>query len=243
MSGFSRGFGSRDTPKTFAACQKMWNDASDRKKAKGYLILGTNTELSWNEYRSTFEVRFHNNCIVEYFPEFKIINACGYSTSPTTQGRISALTGCYIAQNAGLGYHESTRVNGFPYFDGMRIDNHGHVLEEDRRPDFKTVAKKEVVQRYTNLFRRIEKLCIGRYELGEWANTDNGNLTGSEALRLLENALAEGETFLPGRIVRCILPFHATVDTSFRELLKTAKETYRGHYYKANDGYETIEVK
>ena len=244
--GFSRGFGSSTTPTTFAACQRMWNDASERKKAKGYLVLGRNTELHWNGYLACFVATFHNNAIVEYFPEFKRIYGCGHSTSPTTQGRISRLAGVHMTQNSRLGYDETTRVNGWPYFDGMRVDNYGHVLEEeDQKPDFKTRPKKEVVQRYTSLFRKIEKLCTGRYELGEFRSTGPYNPTVSqrEALPLIETLIAEGETFIPFRLMRAILPFHQTTDTPFRDHLKMVKENCRESYYKANDGYETIEVK
>ena len=43
--------------------------------------------------------------------------------------------------------------------------------------------------------------------------------------------------------MRAILPFHQTTDTPFRDHLKVVKENCRDSYYKANDGYETIEVK
>lgn len=242
---FSRGFGSSDTPTTFAACERMWEQASERKKAKGYLVLGLNTTL-WRDRRNgTFEARFHGNCIVTYYPEFKAINACGYSVSPTTQGRISRLAGVHMSNNSSLGYNERVRVNGYPYFDGMRIDNHGHVMEESQRPDYKTRPKKAVVQAYTTLFRRIEKLCIARYELGEFAADEpyNPTATQQEAVLAVENLIAEGETFLPFRLMRAMLPFHQNTGTPFRDHLKVVKENCRDHYYRAHDGYETIEVK
>ena len=242
--GFSRGFGSSSTPTTFNACQRLWLQASARKLAKGYLILGHNTGL-YKSGEDCFYVRFHHNVIVTYYPEYKVIHARGYSESPTTQDRISRLAGVYMSNNSSLGFNERVRVNGYPYFDGMRIDNYGRVLKEDQRPDFKTRPKKEVVQRYTNLFRRIEKLCTGRYGLGEFRSTEPYNPTVSqrEALPLIETLIAEGETFIPFRLMCAILPSHQTTDTPFRDLLKRVKESCRDSYYKANDGYETIEVK
>lgn len=242
--GFSRGFGSSSTPTTFNACQRLWLQASARKLAKGYLTLGHNTDL-YKGGEDCFYVKFHLNTIVTYYPDHKVIHARGYSESPTTQDRISRLAGVHMRNNSSLGFNERVRVNGWPYFDGMRIDNYGHVFEEDQRSDFITRPKKEVVQRYTNLFRKIEKLCIGRYELGEFRSTEPYNPTVSqrEALPLIETLIAEGETFIPFRLMCAILPFHQTTDTPFRDHLKVVKENCRDSYYKANDGYETIEVK
>lgn len=239
--GFSRGFGNRDTPTTHAACKRMWEKASSRKLAKGYLTLGANTTL-WRD-GPNFVACFHNNQIVVYYPGFKTINACGYSSSPTTQDRISRLAGVHMTSTSSLDCIQPVRVNGHPYFNDMRIDNYGHVLEEDQRPDYKTRPKKEVVQRYTTLFRRIEKMCLGRYELGEWEGPAMPAPGGLEALRQLEKILAEGETLLPSHLVRYVLPFHSTPTAPFRDLLKIRKETYRKAFYRANDGYETIEVK
>lgn len=242
--GFSRGFGSSSTPTTFNACQRLWLQALARKLAKGYLTLGHNTDL-YKGGEDYFYVKFHHNVIVTYYPDHKVIHACGYSESPTTQDRISRLTGVYMGNNSSLGFNERVRVNGWPYFDGMRIDNHGRVLEEDRRPDYETRPKKNVVQAYTNLFRRIEKLCLGRYELGEFRSTEPYNPTVSqrEALPLIENLIAEGETFIPHSLMRALLPFHQTTDIAFRDHLKRVKKACRDSHYKAHDGYETIEVK
>ena len=242
--GFSRGFGSSSTPTTFNACQRLWLQASARKLAKGYLTLGHNTDL-YKDGDGCFYVMFHHREIVWYYPNHKVIDARGYSESPATQDRISRLAGVHMHSNSSLGYDERVRVNGYPYHPGMKIDNSGNVLEEDRRPDYKTRPKKAVVQAYTNLFRRIEELCIGRYELGEFMATEpyNPTITRCEALPLIENLIAEGETFIPFHLMRALLPYHTTTDTPFRDMLKIVKENCRDSYYKAHDGYETIEVK
>ena len=242
--GFSRGFGSSSTPTTFNACQRLWLQASARKLAKGYLTLGANTDL-YKSGEDCFYVKFHNHAIVIYYPDYKVISACGYSSSPTTQARISRLADVWMGSDSSLGFDENVRVNGYPYFDGMKIDNYGNVMPESRLPDYKTRPKKAVVQAYTNLFRRIEKLCLGRYELGEFATTEpyDPTVTRWESLILIENLIAEGETFIPHSLMRALLPFHQTTDIDFRNHLKVVKESCRDSYYKAHDGYETIEVK
>lgn len=245
--GFSRGFGTRDTPRTFAACRKMWGEASTRKLAKGYLKLGDNTELHYSEYDGGFfYATFHNNTIVKYFPEYKTIHGYGYEGSPTTQDRIKALAGCHMHSNAALGYEQGVRVNGFPFFDGMRITNEGHVFPEDQKADYKTVTKKEVTQAYTNLFHKLERVTIGRWELGEWP--DGMPLPeGSPfaALMLIEEQFAKGDMFVPHDVfaiaIRPAAALHKAND--LRAVLKCIKEKYRHDYVRRNDGYETLEVK
>lgn len=246
--GFSRGFGTRDTPCTFAACKKMWDEASTRKLAKGYLKLGDNTELHYSGYDGGFfYATFHNSTIVKYYPEYKVIDGCGYEDSPTTQQRISALTGCWMGNDSSLGFEQRVRVSGYPYFDGMRIDNYGKVLEADQRPDYKTVTKKEVTQAYTNLFRKLERVTIGRWELGEWP--DGMPLPeGSPfaALMLIEEQFAKGDMFVQHDVFAIairpvVVVLHKAND--LRAVLKHIKETYRADYVRRNDGYETLEVK
>lgn len=246
--GFPRGFGTRDTPRTFAACKKMWDNASPRKLAKGYLKLGDNTELHYADYETGgfFYATFHNSTIVKYYPEYKVIDACRHSTSPTTQQRIAALAGVHMHSNSALGYEQGVRVGGYPYFAGMRIDNYGKVFPEDQKADYKTVTKKEVTQRYTNLFRKLEKATIGRWELGEWP--DGMPLPeGSPfaALMLIEEQFAKGDMFVPHDVfaiaIRPAAALHKAND--LRAVLKHIKETYRADYVRRNDGYETLEVR
>lgn len=227
-------------PKTKAACQKLWDEASTRKKAKGYLTVAGNTDLY--AVGDHFTLTFHRHDIVKYYDGYKVVDACGYSGSPTTQGRITSATGAYMASNTSLGYEQSVRINGYPYFDGIRIDNYGHVLEEDRRPDFKEVNKKPVVSAYTTLFRRIEKLIAGRYDLGEWKETPYQSTSAQwDALMHLEGEIAAGESFLSTEQVFILLGSN----THLRDLharLSGIKDDLRRQYYTHNDGIERIEV-
>jgi hypothetical protein len=89
---FSRGFGSRDTPRTFAACERVWNDKAVAVKRYGKVKLGEQTYLYKDDGR--------------YYPEYKTIHGCGWEGSPTTQGRIAAL-------REGLRHQYYSANNGF----------------------------------------------------------------------------------------------------------------------------------
>ena len=241
---FSRGFGSRNTPRTFADCARIWNDKTVAVKRYGRVKLGGNTYLHKGD--GHYYATFHDNTIVRYYPEYKTIHGCGWEDSPTTQMRIAALTGSSMHRNSRPGYKESVRVNGHPYFDGMRVDNYGYVLDEDKRPDYKEVVKKAVVQKYVTLFRKIEKMTRGRWEIGEWkerahAIRDAGNLQFRALLRI-ERSIAAGETFLGGGDLNELFGVYSAL-TDHKAFIAALREGLRHQYYSANAGYETIEVK
>lgn len=241
---FSRGFGSRDTPRTFAACARIWNDNAVAAKRYGRVKLGEKTYLYKGD--GQYYATFHDNIIVRYYPEYKTIHGCGWEGSPTTQGRIAALTGVSMHRNSRPGYKEPVRVGGYPYFAGMRIDNYGHVLAEDQRPDYKAVVKKAVVQKYATLFRKIEKMTRGRWELGEWKERahsirDAGNLQFRALLRI-EHSIAAGETFLDADDTNVLFGVYTPL-TSHTALIAALRDGLRHQYYAANNGFETIEVK
>ena len=226
-------------PKTKAACQKLWDDATPRKLAKGYLTVAGDTELHI-EY-GVFTLKFHGHDIVKYLDGYKTVYGGGYSTSPTTQGRITSATGASMHSNGKLGYEQTVRIGGYPFFDGIRVDDYGQVLEEDRRPDFKQVNVKAVVSAYTTLFKRIEKLIYGRYELGEWADGTYHSMSAQwDALLNIEDQLATGDAFPDSDDVRTLLS--TSVRTDLRERLTAVKEALRDKYYARNNGYERIEV-
>lgn len=239
---FSRGFGSRDTPRTFAACARVWNDKAVAVKRYDRVKLGEKTYLYKDD--GHYYATFHGNIIVRYYPEYKTIHGCGWEGSPTTQMRIAALAGVSMHSNSRLGYKETVRVNGYPYFDGMRIDNYGHVLAEDQRPDYKEVVKKAVVQKYAALFRKIEKMTRGRWELGEWNGRARCGI-GSFHFRMLlriERAIAAGDTFLDADDLNGLFSGYS-VPNDHKALIAALRDGLRLQYYSANSGFETIEVK
>ena len=262
---FSRGFGSRDTPRTFAACERVWNDKAVAVKRYDRVKLGENTYLYRGDGR--YYATFHGNIIVRYYPEYKTIHGCGWEGSPTTQGRIAALTGVSMHSNSRPGYEEPVRVGGHPYFAGMRIDNYGYVFAEDQRPDYKEVVKKAVVHKYATLFRKIGKMTRGRWELGEWKERahsirDAGNFKFKALLRI-ERSIAVGDTFLSTEDVAELFGVYNTLTshtapiaalrdglfgvynplTSHTALIAALRDGLRHQYYAANNGFETIEVK
>jgi hypothetical protein len=241
---FSRGFGSRDTPRTFAACARVWNDKAVAVKRYDRVKLGEKTYLYKGDGR--YYAAFHDNILVRYYPEYKTIHGCGWEGSPTTRGRIAALTGVSMRRNSRLGYKEPVRVGGHPYFDSMRIDNYGYVFAEDQRPDYKEVVKKAVVQKYANLFRKIGKMTRGRWELGEWKERahsirDAGNFEFIALLRI-ERSIAAGETFLSAEDVAELFGVYSTL-TDHTAFIAALRDGLRHQYYCANNGFETIEVK
>lgn len=241
---FSRGFGGRDTPRTFQACERLWADKPRAVKRYDRVKLGNETYLYRG--RDCFVAKFHDNTIVRYLPEHKTIHACGFDNSPTTQGRIGVLAGVRMSSNSKLGYEQSVRVNGFPYFDGMRIDNYGNIFEEDKLPDFKEVPKKEVVRQYVALFSKIKKLTLARWEVGEWndrsAISYGTTLHTFQQLLKLEEEVNAGETHLDS--VRLFSLFGAFGRaTTHDDMMKLLRDDLRVPYYTHYDGYETIEVK
>lgn len=248
------------TPRTYQACERLWTDRSTTVNRHGRLTLGHNTYLRRRD-DGTFEATYHDNVIVRYHPDHKVIDACGYSRAPTTQARISALANVHMHSDSSLGFTQNIRVNGYPYFDGMRIDNHGYILPEDIRPDTKRVERKEVQLQYTRLFRWLDKVLLARYELGEFetapAHTSTPINRGVNALLDLDSVRLQGGSF-PSAAMVCDLLWSSpgiyteagrykrdssTPPAPLRAVLADLRAAYRKNYFRHHDGYETIEVK
>jgi hypothetical protein len=241
---FSSGFGSRETPRTYQACERVWKDKAIAVKRHGRVKLGNETYLHQGGDR--YYVTFHGNTIVRYYPEYKTIHGCGWEGSPTTQMRISALTNVPMRSDSSKGYKEPVRVDGYPYFPGMRIDNYGCVFDEDKRPDYKEVVKKEIVQQYVKLFRKLSKLTLARWELGEWkgrATHSSGTTRHNfNQLLMLEEQINAGETFLDsGALFGLFNSFGAVKHHD--DMMKALRDDVRRWYYAHYDGYKTLEVK
>lgn len=234
---FSRGFTAK-VPRTYAACERWLIDHAREFKRKGFCVLGYNTEL--HQADGYFFATFHGNAIVRFYPEYKTINACGYAGSQTTQMRISQLAGVAMASNSRCGYNNTIRVNGYPYMNNMRIDNYGQVI--DKYPDTKKANKKEGVQRYVALWRKIEKLLTARWAVGEWVLYDKTGLFLSvDRLQHVERAIEAGETFLDHTDVALLFGTHVT-QPDLKAAIKAVREALRHDYYLRNDVYETLEI-
>ena len=236
---FSRGF-SGDCPRTYSACESYWNDATERKKAKGYLILGYNTNLYKEDgyYRATF----HGNTIVRYYPEYRQITAHGWSTSPTTQGRICALTGVSMHSNSRCGFDEHVRINGYPFHEGIRVDNYGRILPADILPDRRRRVRRTVVTAYIQLWKAIAKQIEARYEMGEFHSTAIYSRRTREAAFAKVCIQLEAGVWLDTEAVTQLLNTAMHPKDSFKGAIARARGEMRDGYYYANDGYYTEEI-
>lgn len=229
-----------DTVRTFAACEKLWNEASNRKKAKGSITLGCNTEL-W-KYNNRYEVTFHGNAIVEYYPDHIAIFGGGYASSITTQGRIRAFAGVRIGNDSRCGFEDTSRINGYPFFDGIRVDNFGRIFPEDIRPDRKQVVRHEVSLQYTRLWRELKKQIAARYGIGEFDNrTMPTGYARQRAFEQLTEQLEKGEWLDTAAVTQVLGPvsFHKC---TFDKVIAQARDDLRDWYYRDNDGYEIKEI-
>lgn len=236
-------------PKTYGDCLMRWERYSRTVARHGRIAVGYNTYLYRRSDR--FVAEFHGHPIVTYHPGYKVIDACGYENSRTTQERLYALTGARVYSNKALGFHQNIRVNGYPYFSGMRIDDFGHVFEEDRKPDTKTVPVHAVAMQYAKLWRNVYKHLLARWELGEFqlAEAPSGKGYGlgmSSALVKIEQALqAEGVVFLPHDAVAELLYGDTTPEPpiQLKTLLDIRKAQLKSWWMHDRNGYEDIEVK
>lgn len=228
------------TVKTFAACEKLWNESSNRKKAKGSITVGHNTEL-WR-YTDRYEITFHGNTIVTYYPEYRVISGGGYSESITTQGRIRAFTGINVGNNSRCGFNDTIRIDGYPFFSGIRVDNHGNIFPEDIRPDYKEVTVKEVVNQYTRLWKKIEAQIGIRYALGEFDTPAMPFARHKQYAFDRIEAQVEGGLWTTTEAVTELLAPTLSSRTTVREACKKAKDELRDYYYRTHNGYETKEI-
>ena len=235
---FSNTNGLRNTPKTYRECEELW---TPRRANKGYCTLAENTTL---EYRKAygddpghFAITFYRTVIALIYETHTALFAGGHD-SPTTIGRINSFTRARIGVDSSRGYEQNLRINGLPFFDGIRVLPNGQVFPEDVRSDFYTRPKKQVVQDYIKFFNWIKKNLRLRYQLGEFKSGDwDGrtlDLAGLNQMRL------RGEDFIPHDMATALLMGYVTGE--FEASIAYARDRYRAAFYTMFDGYERIEV-
>lgn len=233
---FSNPNGLRNMPKTYSDCEALW---TPRRAKKGYFTLASNTTLTFNERYGRFEVTYWRTQIAHIYPSYTAMFTGGHDSSPTTIGRLNSFTRASIYTDSSLGYQQNLRIDGVPFFDGIRVHPNGRVFDEDRHSDFFTRPKKDVVQSYVKLFNWIKKHLRLRFHLGEFEHDDwDGrtlDLAGLNQMRLGK------DEFVPHQMVKAL--FMARPTGEFEECISVAREHYRDAFYKLFDGYETIEVK
>lgn len=235
--------GMRYCPTSYKSCQQLWEKKAHSVSRIGHVTLGNATTLQYDPAEPCFTVRFYSHVIVTFHPSHAVITMGRYCGSSTTRARVWNLTGASVHSNSKLGYEQSIRIGAYPYFEGIRVDHQGVVLEEDRRPDYKTRFVMSVVHQYTALFRRIERLCEARYNLGEFRYAEWSAMSTLAALLSIEKRIRQGETFLPRDEVCALLSACPSSYDTFHEHLLGVKASLRGHYYYANGGSERVEVK
>lgn len=233
---FSNPNGLRNMPKTYSDCEALW---TPRRAKKGYFTLASSTTLTFNERYGRFEITYWRTQIARIYPSYTELSTGGYDASPTTIGRINSFTRANIYTDSSLGYKQNLRIDGVPFFDGVRVHPNGKVFSEDVRSDFYTRPKKAVVQSYVRLFNWIKKNLRLRFSLGEFQHADwDGRMLDLAGL----NQMSLGtDAFIPYQTVKALLAVRHTGE--FEDCINTAREHYRDAFYKLFDGYETIEVK
>lgn len=232
---FSNPNGLRNMPKTYRECEDLW---TPRRAKKGWHTLAGNTTMEFNKHHGRFEITFWRTVIAHIYPTYTAMFTGGHDTSPTTIGRLNSFTRARIYNDSSLGYKQTLRIDGVPFFDGIRVHPNGQVFPEDKRSDFFTRPKKDVVQSYVKFFNWIKKHLKLRHHLGEFKNGDwDGrtlDLAGLNQLRLAN------DDFIPHQMALALLCNR--IEGEFDDCINTARASYRHGFYTMFDGYETIEV-
>jgi hypothetical protein len=220
-------------PRTFQACEALW---TPRDEKKGYKTVAPNTELfRWADH---FDLQFHRHDIVKYYPDYLTVET-SWGGSVTTIGRLNAFTRGRFCKNASLGYDEDVRVNGLPFFNGIRLLPNGDVHPEDYRSDFYKRPKKEATKEYVALFAWVKKSLRLRFELGEFKE-------GAEFYRphLARDlmALKQSGEFIPRAIGSQVFQRGAGI-RDFEDHINEARKYCRDNFLKLVDGIETVQVK
>lgn len=232
---FSNPNGLRNMPKTYRECEDLW---TPRRAKKGWHTLAGNTTMEFNQHHGRFEITFWRTVIAHIYPTYTAMFTGGHDTSPTTIGRLNSFTRARIYNDSSLGYKQTLRIDGVPFFDGIRVHPNGQVFPEDKRSDFFTRPKKDVVQSYVKFFNWIKKNLRLRFHLGEFKDKDwdrrTLDLAGLNQMRLAK------EEFIPHQMALALLS--PANSGEFEDHISAAREYYRDEFYTMFDGYETIEV-
>lgn len=222
------------------------------RKCNGYKKLDRNTYL-YNR-GDHFAVRLYSTDIVHLYPDYQQLYCGGWHSQLTFKcmnewscvfGRVSSYSKC--------GFDTTTRIQNLPFFDGIRIDNSGHVFPEDRRSDWKRVVKPEVVKAWKALHMPITKALRGRFDLGEFNEVEYnlGNLH-SNTKSVLAQLTGLDREFPSHEAVMSLLswaPFkiagrgfnnwhHLNLQERWRYVLNSLRDTY----YREHNGYIRVEV-
>ena len=229
-----------DAPKTFTE----WTDWFSRQSAitqnKGSKKFGSNDEI--RTIGNEFVFQFYGHRIARYTPEYTYLYTCGYDSASSTIVRLNDLTRASIYRLGSRNpRHTKLRVNGLPFFEGIRVMSDGSVHPEDIRPDVVTKKRPEVVKTYTWLFRQIKASLRTRWALGEFDGLNCSLPPDYDALCRVLALFAEGETFIPHEWAAALLAIRQ--GCSFDEVIDKARESFRDEYLRNNNGFYDEEIQ
>jgi len=227
-------------PKSYSDWVVWFSRQPTVTRNKGTKKLGRNEEII--SFGSGFVFEFHGHRIAKYTPEYTRLYTCGWGSSPSTRVRLNDLTRARIYR---LGCRDprltKLRVNGLPFFEGIRVMPDGSVHPEDVRPDVVTKKRPDVVQAYTRLFRQIKSSLRTRWEIGEFDGLAHYMYPDYPTLCRVIALFAEGKTFIPHVWVPSLLVIRQ--GRSFDETVNYVRDTLRNEYLRNNNGFYDEEIQ
>ena len=199
-----------------------------------------------------YEVKLYSTTVVTIYPDHQRITNGGWVSQVTCKiiKQFSCLSG-HIGGYSKCGFEDTFRINGLPFFDGIRIDNTGEVFRQDRRSDWKREIRKEAVTAWKALHMPLTKALRGRFDLGEF---DEVRYIGSGVYNKGLQILTDMDRQFPAHedvvgIIALTPRGHrprgyravSTVRTPMERWVLALGEL-RLDYYRKNDAYMRIEV-
>ena len=227
-------------PKNFEEWTDWFSHQPTVTRNKGTKKLGCNDKILRRDGEFVFE--FHGHGIARYTPEHTRLYTHGWGSSQSTRVRLNNLTRAGIYRLGCLDpRHTKLRVNGLPFFEGIRILPNGNIHPEDVRPDVVTKKRPEVVKAYMRLFRQIKNSLRTRQEIGEFNDAAHYRYPDYHTLRRVIALYAEGKTFIPHEWVPSLLAIRQ--GCSFDENVNAARDALRNEYLRNNSGFYDEEVQ
>lgn len=145
-----------------------------KAKRNEYMCLDSTIKQGARLYRDgdKFVVALKGNPIVAIYPDhYELLEAIAWLDTQSTQLTVNRIVHCLNFVRS-KGYRQYIRVNGYPFFPGIRLTTAGKVFPEDIRSDERRLPDPEVAKQYTITWRRISKQLYGRFMLGEFTDPE-----------------------------------------------------------------------
>lgn len=188
---------------SFEQAQRLWDTRrGDSKQLRPE--VGPSSRL--HKFDGYFTVRLYSTDVVEIHPDHYVLRTGSWATQ-TTMRVIRAVTAAWVYQHTVKNREGSTRVNGFPFFDGVRVDRRGNIIKEDIRPDRYTRVTTEGAAEYAKLFRWLRTMLRTREALGEFQSVASGGVRALSVSTLVElnKMRLAGCDFLPTEYAKLVM--------------------------------------